>query len=97
MDEIARSPVPSAGLDQLPGDPFRGRMHCRPQPQNPTPVMPQNEQSVQSRNEIVGTTNRSIAAMPSAWLRRTSSIPATVAVSSVPCWPRSSARYRCRA
>jgi hypothetical protein len=46
MDEIARSPVPSAGLDQLPGDPFRGRMRCGAQPQNLTPVMPQNEQSV---------------------------------------------------
>src|SRR5215204_7156277 len=57
MDEIAWSPVPSQGLDQLPGDPFRGRMHCDPQPQNPTPVM---SSPYRSRNEIVGTTNRSI-------------------------------------
>src|SRR5215207_2833917 len=47
MDKIARSLVPSAGLDQLPGDPFRGRMCRGAQPQNPTPVMPQDEQAVQ--------------------------------------------------
>src|SRR5262249_20288776 len=39
-DEVAWSPVPSAGLDRLPRDPFRSRMGCGPYPQNPTPVMP---------------------------------------------------------
>src|ERR1700726_3290456 len=34
--------------------------------------MPHNQQAIEqpNRNEIVGTTNRSIAAIPSAWLRR---------------------------
>ena len=44
-DEITGSMVPSAGLDQLLGDPFRGWMRGGPQPQKPAPVMPQDEQT----------------------------------------------------
>ena len=45
-DEITGSLVPSAGLDQLLGDPFRGWMHGA-EPQKPAPVMPQDEQTIQ--------------------------------------------------
>ncbi len=51
-----------------------------------------------SRNEIVGTTNRSTRQRRPHGCAETCSSPATVSASSVPCtWPRSSARYRCRA
>jgi hypothetical protein len=30
MDQVVRSLLPSAGLDQLAGNPFRGRMCCGP-------------------------------------------------------------------
>ena len=30
MDQVVRSLLPSAGLDQLPGNPFRSRMCCGP-------------------------------------------------------------------
>ena len=46
-DEIARSLVPSTGLSELPGDPFRGWMRGGPQPQKPAPVMPQDEQTIE--------------------------------------------------
>jgi hypothetical protein len=47
MDQVARSLLPTTGLDQLPGNPFCGRMCCGPEPQNPASVIPQDEQTVQ--------------------------------------------------
>ena len=63
-------PRPIHNLDQLPGDPFRGRMRRRAQPRIRRRSCRRISRPYRSRNEIVGTTNRSIAAMPSAWLRR---------------------------
>jgi len=45
--EIARSLVPSTGLSKLPGDPFCGWMRGGPQPQKPTSVMPQKQQTIE--------------------------------------------------
>ena len=46
-DEITRSLVPSAGLDQLLGNPLRGWMRRGAQPQKPAPVMPQDKQTIE--------------------------------------------------
>jgi hypothetical protein len=51
-----------------PCDPFCSGVSCDAEPQNLSPAVPHNQQSIQQANEIVGTTNKSIAAMPSAWL-----------------------------
>src|SRR5262245_37290368 len=36
VNKVAWGPAPSAGLDQLPRDPFRGWMCCSAQPKKPT-------------------------------------------------------------
>src|ERR1700732_3247894 len=61
-NEIARSLFPPACLRDLICDPFCGWMRCDAKPQNMSPTVPHDQSR---RNEIVGTTNRSIAAMPS--------------------------------
>ena len=50
-DEITGSLVPSAGLSELPGDPFRGWMRGGPQPHKPAPIMPQDQQTIQQTIE----------------------------------------------
>ena len=46
-DEVAWSLVPSAGLSELPGNPFRGWMRGGLQPQKPASVMPQDQKTIQ--------------------------------------------------
>ena len=68
--EIGGCFIPGKCLDNLPGNPLRGRM-CRHRiVYEPSSVVAQDDQAVEQLKPIVGTTNRSVAAMPSAWLRR---------------------------
>jgi hypothetical protein len=46
-DEMTWSLVPSAGLNQLLGNPFGGWMRRGPQSQNPAPIMSQDEQTIE--------------------------------------------------
>ena len=69
-DEVAWSLVPSAGLRELPGNPFRSWMRGGLQPQKPASVMPQDQKTIEKPEKTwVGTTNRSMAAIPSACSR----------------------------
>ncbi|MGB8525250.1 MAG: hypothetical protein WCD75_00070, partial [Rhodoplanes sp.] len=45
-DEVAWSLVPSAGLSELLGNPFRGWMRRGLQPQKPASVMPQDQKTI---------------------------------------------------
>ena len=46
-DEIAWSVVPSAGLSELPSNPFRGWMRSGLQRQKPASVMPQDQKTIE--------------------------------------------------
>jgi hypothetical protein len=46
-DAVAWSLVPSAGLSELPGNPFRGGMRGGLQPQKPASVMPQDQKTIE--------------------------------------------------
>ena len=65
-NDVARRPLPPVCLGQLAGNPFRCRMRRDTHPQKLATTMLQDQQSYNSRKEIVGTRNRSIDAMPSA-------------------------------
>src|SRR5258707_7784564 len=69
-NEIAGSLLPPACFRDLICDPFCGWMRCDAKPQKMSPAVPMISNPSSRRNEIVGTTNISIAAIPSAWLRR---------------------------
>jgi hypothetical protein len=58
--------LPTVSLSQLTRDPMGARARGHPQPQKLAPRMLQNQNPYNSRNEIVGTTNKSIEVMPSA-------------------------------
>src|ERR1700676_2799561 len=63
-NEIAGSLLPPACFRDLICDPFGGWMRCDAKPQNMSPAVPHDQQSIEQA--IVGTTNISIAATPSA-------------------------------
>ena len=65
-NEIAGSQFPTACFRDLICDPFCGWMRCDTKRQNVSSAVPHDQQPVEQRNEIVGTTNISIAAIPSA-------------------------------
>jgi hypothetical protein len=67
-DQVTRHFIPWEGVSNLSGDPRRCRMIGNADRNNVPPVMPQNHQ--RSRKPMVGTTRKSIAAIPAAWLRR---------------------------
>src|SRR3954447_9851047 len=69
-DEVLRRALPAACLGDLPGDPFGGRVRSDTEPQDAPSTVSQDEHPYSSRNEIVGTTKRSIEAIPSTWFRR---------------------------
>ena len=64
-DDTLRSPLPPVCLSQLMGNPFRAWMRRYTQPQKRR-VCCRIKNPYNSRNEIVGTRNRSIDATPSA-------------------------------
>ena len=63
-EQVARGLIPRECLSDLARDPFRGRMRCDIDPDKVSVGQPNNEKP------MVGTTNRSMAAMSGAWLRR---------------------------
>ena len=65
-DQITRELLPTTGRCQLVGDPFRRGVGCYAEPQDLSPAVTHDQQSVEQSKETVGTTNKSIAAMPSA-------------------------------
>src|SRR5258708_16769466 len=69
-NEIAGSLLPPACFRDLICDPFGGWMRCDAKPQNMSPAVPHDQQSIEQAKRDWGTTNISIAAIPSAWLRR---------------------------
>ncbi len=60
-DQVTRGLIPREGVTDLPRDPLRNpyRRACR-----------RITKAYSSRNPMVGTTRKSIAAIPAAWLRR---------------------------
>ena len=64
-DEIARSFIPQECFCWLARDPFRCRMSCHPHPDKFPTTKPDNDEGVKSK-QVVGTTNKSIAAMSGA-------------------------------
>ena len=65
-DQFIRWLLPPARFRELIGDPFGGWMRCHAKPQDLSPAMAHDKSPYNNRNETVGTTNRSMAAMPSA-------------------------------
>src|SRR6202162_4418811 len=65
-DQIVGSPFPAEGFRNLICNPFCGRMRCDAEPYDLSSAVPHDQQSIEQTKQIVGTTNRSIAAMPSA-------------------------------
>ena len=65
-NQITRWPLPAARFRELIGDPFSGRMRRYAEPQYLSPPCLMIKSPYNNRNETVGTTNRSIAMMPSA-------------------------------
>ena len=64
-DQITRDLLPTTCFSQLVGDPLCCGVCGDAEPQN-LPAVKTHDQQPVSRNETVGTTNRSIAAIPSA-------------------------------
>ena len=69
-DQITRKLLPTTGRRQLVGDPFRRWVRCDAKPQDLSPAVPHDQQSVEQSEREAGTTNKSIAAIPCAWLRK---------------------------
>ena len=65
-NDIIRCSRPTASLRQLSSNPFSRRACGNLQPHDSTSRVPQDQEANSSRKESVGTTNRSIEAMPSA-------------------------------
>src|SRR5258705_10230044 len=65
-NDVSRRYFPTIGLGELVRNPFSRWVRGHSQPQDLAAIVMQYQQPVESRNEIVGTTNRSIDAMPSA-------------------------------
>src|ERR1700676_3772157 len=66
-DHVTRSPVPRKSLGDLACDPFRRRVGCDVDPDQLSTVNPKPYSSLKP---MVGTANRSMAAMSGAWFRR---------------------------
>jgi hypothetical protein len=65
-NDVSRRYFPNIGLGELERNQFNRWVRSHSQPQDPAATVLQNQQPVEQRNEIVGTTNRPIDAMPSA-------------------------------
>jgi len=65
-DQVLRCCLPTTGLGELARDPFSRWVRGYAQPQDLARTVVQYQQPIEQSNEIVGTTNRSTDAMPSA-------------------------------
>ena len=69
-DQVARDLLPATSLSELVGDPFSRRMRGDAEPQDLPPAMSHDQQAIEKTERDCRNHERSIAAMPSAWLRR---------------------------
>src|SRR6202022_2608109 len=69
-DEVRRSHIPGKCLRYLTCNPFGRRICCDVDPDELSAVEPDNDEGIEQVKPIVGTTNRSMAAMSGAWLRK---------------------------
>jgi hypothetical protein len=69
-DEVVRSLVPRKCLRFLTRNPFGRRICCDVGPDEVSAAEPDDDEGIEQSKPIVGTTNRSMAAMSGAWLRR---------------------------
>jgi hypothetical protein len=67
-DHVARSLVPGECLRDLSRDPIGGRICCDIDPDNSSMSEPDDDEGIEQAEPMVGTTNRSMAAMSGAWL-----------------------------
>src|SRR5215831_14037258 len=58
-DEIGGCLIPGKCLDNLPGNPLRGRVRCCRIVDEPPSAVVQDDQAIEQLKPIVGTTNRS--------------------------------------
>src|SRR6478672_9267072 len=66
------TPVPRKSLSDLACDPLRRRVGCGVDPDEISAINPQNHEAdgPARADPVVGTTNKSMAAMSGAWFRR---------------------------
>ncbi len=69
-DEVVRSLIPGKRLRYLTCNPFGRGICCDVDPDQVSAVEPDNDEGIDRSKPIVGTTNRSMAAMSGAWLRK---------------------------
>jgi hypothetical protein len=70
-DQVARGLSPRECLCDLASDPFRGRMWCDVDPDKVSALQSNDDEDIeQVEANGRGATNRSMAAMSGAWLRR---------------------------
>ena len=69
-DQVARSLIPKERLGDLASNPFRGRMRCDVDPDKVSAGQPNDDEDIEQIEANGRNTNRSIAAMSGAWLRR---------------------------
>ena len=69
-DQIMRELLPATCRRQLVGELLRRWVCCDAQPEDLSPAMPDNQQPIEQAERDRRDRNRSIAAIPSAWLRR---------------------------
>jgi len=69
-DAVVRRFVLGEGIGDLAGDPLRCWVGRHAERYQPPALVPEDEQDVQQRKPTVGTTGKSVAPMPAAWLCR---------------------------
>src|SRR5262249_12441786 len=69
-NNVVRGLVPRESLGELARDPFGGRIGRHVDPDEGSSVQPDDDEGMSRLKPNVGTTNRSMAAMSGAWLRR---------------------------
>ena len=69
-DEVVRSLVPRKCLRYLTRNPFGRRIYCDVDPDKVPVVEPDDDEGIEQSKPTVRTTNRSMAAMSGAWLRK---------------------------
>src|SRR5260370_751272 len=69
-DEVARSLIPRKCLHYLRRDPFGRGICCDVDPDEVSAAEPDDDEGISRSKPIDGTTNRSMAAMSGAWLRK---------------------------
>src|SRR3984893_13890733 len=69
-DHVTRSTVPRKSLSDLACDTLRRRIGCDVDPDEISAINPYNHEATAVLRPMVGTTNRSVAAMYGAWFRR---------------------------